>query len=68
LGKIWRGNSGGRKRDIFVGRDSFFKILHFVEFVESFLPGQIPGPIEALAALAAPVRAIGQEEQDPKFK
>jgi hypothetical protein len=51
-----------------VGRDSFFKILHFVEFVESFLPGQIPGPIEALTALAAPVRAIRQEEQDPKFK
>jgi hypothetical protein len=66
-GKNWRENVRGRKRNIFVGRDPLFKYLDFVEFVEAFLSRQIPGPIETLAALAAPVGAIGQEEQDPKF-
>ncbi len=57
------------------GREGFalaalqlFKVLLFVEFVETFPLGHFLGGIETLAALAAPVRAIRQEEQNPKFQ
>ena len=45
-----------------------FQELPFLEFVEEILLGQILGAIKPLTALAATIRAIGQEEQDPKFK
>jgi hypothetical protein len=47
---------------------SLFKILLFVESAVAFVFGQMPRAIETLAALATAVRAIGQEEQNPKFQ
>jgi hypothetical protein len=45
-----------------------FRALDFVEFLEAFPLGHGSGAIKALAALTAPVGAIRQEEQDPKFQ
>jgi hypothetical protein len=45
-----------------------FNILLFVEFAGVFLFAQMPRAIEALATLATAVRAIGQEDQNPKFQ
>ena len=44
------------------------KTSDFVEFVEGVPFGHSLGAIETLAALTAPVWAIRQEEQDPKFQ
>ena len=38
------------------------------EIVEAFLLGHFLGAIETLAALAAPIRTIGQKEEDPQFQ
>jgi hypothetical protein len=45
-----------------------FRGLDFVEFVEALPLGQASGAVETLAALAAPVGEIGQEEKNPKFQ
>jgi hypothetical protein len=47
---------------------SLSKILLIGKSAVAFVLSQMPRAIEALAALATAVRAIGQEEQNPKFQ
>ena len=44
-----------------------FRALDFVRFLDAFALWHASGAIKALAALAAPVGTIRQEEKDPKF-
>jgi hypothetical protein len=45
-----------------------FSGLDLVEFLQAFSLRHVSGAIKALAALAAPVGTIRQEEKDPKFQ
>jgi hypothetical protein len=45
-----------------------FRALDFVRFLDSFFLRHAFGAIKALAALAAPVGTIRQEEKNPKFQ
>jgi hypothetical protein len=45
-----------------------FEVLFFIDIIGAGFLGHIPGAVEALSALAAPVGAKGEEEQQPEFQ
>lgn len=56
------------RSELLLAADWILSGLRFIELFDVLLFGQFLGAIETLAALAATIRAIGKEEQDPKFQ